>query len=76
MSDITADEINEAIEIWINYEDSNRYDEDKVMRVIVARLKIKKALQKGYRLIDLNGFDTDSEKECYEAIQKLKESQK
>ena len=74
MSDIKAQELKEAIEIWINYEDSNRYDEDKVMRVIVARLKIKKALQEGYRLIDLNGFNTESEKECYEAIQKLKES--
>lgn len=46
-------EIRKAVDTWLNYEDSDRYDEDKARGVIAARLTIKQALKDGYHLIKL-----------------------
>lgn len=42
--------IKEAIDTWLSYEDSDRYDEEKVRNVIEARITIKEALRSGYTL--------------------------
>lgn len=43
-------ELKEAIDTWLSYEDSDRYDEDKVKKVIEARITIREALRSGYTL--------------------------
>lgn len=42
--------INEAVNTWLSYEDSDRYDEEKSRKVIEARITIREALRKGYKL--------------------------
>lgn len=42
--------INEAVNTWLSYEDSDRYDEEKSRRVIEARITIREALRRGYKL--------------------------
>lgn len=42
--------INEAVNTWLSYEDSDRYDEEKSRKVIEARITIREALRRGYKL--------------------------
>ena len=42
--------INEAVDTWLSYEDSDRYDEEKSRKVIEARITIREALRRGYKL--------------------------
>jgi hypothetical protein len=50
------DDLTKAIETWLSYEDSDRYDEDKARELTKARIEVREALRKGYRLVDLNGL--------------------
>lgn len=45
--------IERAVRTWLNYEDSDRFDEDKSRELIKARIEIREALRKGYRLVDM-----------------------
>lgn len=45
--------INEAVNTWLSYEDSDRYDEDKSRKVIEARITIREALRRGYKIINV-----------------------
>lgn len=47
------DDITRAIETWLNYKDSDRFDEDKARELMKARIEVREALRKGYRLVDL-----------------------
>lgn len=51
------DDLTKAIETWLSYEDSDRYDEDKARELTKARIEIREALRKGYRLVDLKKLD-------------------
>lgn len=48
--------ISKAVRTWLEYEDSDRYDEEKSRELIKARIEVREALRKGYRLVDLNGL--------------------
>jgi hypothetical protein len=48
------DDLTKAIETWLSYEDSDRFDEDKARELTKARIEVREALRKGYRLVDLN----------------------
>lgn len=48
--------ISKAVKTWLEYEDSDRYDEDKARELTKARIEVREALRKGYRLVDLNGL--------------------
>lgn len=48
--------ISKAVKTWLEYEDSDRYNEDKARELIQARIEVREALRKGYRLVDLNGL--------------------
>jgi hypothetical protein len=50
------DDLTKAIETWLSYEDSDRFDEDKARELTKARIEVREALRKGYRLVDLNGL--------------------
>lgn len=45
--------ISKAVKTWLEYEDSDRYDEDKARELTKARIEVREALRKGYRLVDL-----------------------
>ena len=47
----STDIIDKAVEIWLSYEDTDKYNEDKAREVIAARLVIKRALSEGYKLV-------------------------
>lgn len=47
------DDITKAVETWLNYKDSDRFDEDKARELMKARIEVREALRKGYRLVDL-----------------------
>lgn len=47
------DNLTKAVEIWLNYKDSDRFDEDKARELMKARIEVREALRKGYRLVDL-----------------------
>lgn len=47
--------INEAVNTWLSYEDSDRYDEEKSRKVIEARITIREALRRGYKLCKVDG---------------------
>ena len=72
-TNMNMDEVNKAIHTWLEYEDSNKYDEDKVLDVIHARITVREAFRSGALLIDPKSFDTNSATECYTAIQRAKE---
>lgn len=46
--------INEAVNTWLSYEDSDRYDEEKSRKVIEARITIREALRRGYKLCKID----------------------
>lgn len=48
--------ISKAVRTWLEYEDSDRFDEDKARELTKARIEVREALRKGYRLVDLNGL--------------------
>ena len=48
--------ISKAVKTWLEYEDSDRFDEDKARELTKARIEVREALRKGYRLVDLNGL--------------------
>lgn len=59
--------LEKAIKTWLEYEDSDRFDEEKSRELIKARIEIREALRKGYRLVDLKKFDkrlTNYETNC------------
>ena len=72
-TEMSMDEVNKAIRTWLDYEDTDKYDEDKVMEVIYARITVREALRSGALIIDPKSFDTNSATECFTAIQKAKE---
>ncbi|MBR2540376.1 MAG: hypothetical protein IKE85_06070 [Mogibacterium sp.] len=45
--------ISKAVKTWLEYEDSDRFDEDKARELMKARIEVREALRKGYRLVDL-----------------------
>jgi hypothetical protein len=45
--------LSKAVETWLKYEDSDRFDEDKARELTKARIEVREALRKGYRLVDL-----------------------
>jgi hypothetical protein len=45
--------ISKAVKTWLEYEDSDRFDEDKARELTKARIEVREALRKGYRLVDL-----------------------
>lgn len=49
-------DISKAVRTWLDYEDSDRFDEDKARELTKARIEVREALRKGYRLVDLNGL--------------------
>jgi HEPN domain-containing protein len=49
--------LEKAIKTWLEYEDSDRFDEEKSRELIKARIEIREALRKGYRLVDLKKLD-------------------
>ena len=57
--------INEAVNTWLSYEDSDRYDEEKSRKVIEARITIREALRSGYTLCRVD-----------EAVDKMEELKK
>ena len=61
--------ISKAVRTWLDYEDSDRFDEDKARELTKARIEVREALRKGYRLVDLNGLL--AKLEMYEADIKL-----
>jgi hypothetical protein len=48
------DDLTKAIETWLSNKDSDRFDEDKARELTKARIEVREALRKGYRLVDLN----------------------
>ena len=46
--------ISKAVKTWLEYEDSDRFDEDKARELTKARIEVREALRKGYRLVNLN----------------------
>lgn len=70
---ISQKEINEAVEIWLNYKDSDRYNDADAKKLCWARITIREALRQGCVIINPSEFDSSSEKECYTAIHKAKE---
>lgn len=75
-TNMNMDEVNKAIHTWLEYEDSNKYDEDKVLDVIHARITVREALRSGALIIDPKSFDTNSATECFTAIHKAMEDMK
>lgn len=49
--------ISKAVETWLKYEDSDRFDEDKARELTKARIEVREALRKGYRLVDLEKLE-------------------
>lgn len=66
--------LSKDVKTWLDYQDSDRYDEEKVKALIHARINIREALRKGYRLVDLNGLLAKID--MYEADIKLGNSYK
>lgn len=66
------EELNTAVKIWLDYKDKDRFDEEEAKKVTGARITIREALRSGCILLNPNEFDSDSETECYNAIQKAK----
>lgn len=66
-------EINEAVRTWLNYEDSDRYDEDKTREVINARITIREALRSGCIILDPRTFRASSATECFTAVRNAME---
>lgn len=64
------DELENAVKTWLDYEDSDRYDEDKTIELINARIVIRESLRNGAILLDTKGFNTESATECYTAVNK------
>lgn len=49
---MTQNEVNEAVGIWLNYDDSDFYNDDAARKLIKARITVREALRSGFRLID------------------------
>lgn len=49
--------LEKAIKTWLEYEDSDRFDEERSRELIKARIEIREALRSGYRLVDLKKLD-------------------
>ena len=75
-TEMSMDEVNKAIRTWLDYEDTDKYDEDKVLDVIHARITVREALRSGALIIDPKSFDTNSATECFTAIHKAMEDMK
>ena len=66
-------ELHEAVNVWLNYKDSDKYNEEKAMEVVKARITIREALRRGCVIIDTETFNSDSATECFTAIHNAKE---
>ena len=75
-AEMNMKEVYKAVKTWLEYEDTDKYDEDKVMDVIYARIKVRESLRSGALLIDPKSFDTNSATECFTAVQKAMEDMK
>lgn len=65
---ITQKEINEAIQIWIDYKDTDRYNEEKAKKLCWARITIREALRQGCIMLNPNNYNINSATDCYTAI--------
>ena len=65
---IQQKEIEEAIKTWINYTDSDIYDEDKTRELIKARITIREGFRQGYIMINPHNFNSESATECFTAV--------
>ena len=65
---ITQKEIEEAIQTWLDYQDSDIYDEEKTKKLIWARITIREGFRQGYIMINPNNFNSESATECFTAV--------
>lgn len=65
---ITQKEVEKAIDVWVNYQDSDQYDEDKARELINARITLREAFKEGYIMINPKNFNSESATECFTAV--------
>lgn len=74
-------DLEKAIKTWLDYEDSDRFDEDKARELTKARIEVREALRAGYKLVDLEKLVEKIEqyeaeclecnRVCFESIKKI-----
>ena len=70
---IPQKEINEAVEIWLNYKDSDRYNDTDAKKLCWARITIREALRQGCIIINPHEFNYNSATCCFTAIRNAME---
>lgn len=65
---IPQTEINEAVKIWLDYQDSDRYNENDAKKLCWARITVREALRQGCVIINPHEFDYKSADACFTAI--------
>ena len=74
---ISQQELNNAIAIWLDYEDSNKYDDEKARACMRARITVREALRSGCIILNPEEFNRDSAAACFVAVNKaIKEAQR
>ena len=73
MTMITQKEINEAVKVWLDYKDSDRYNDENAKKLCWARITIREALRQGCVIINPHEFNYNSATCCFTAIRNAME---